>query len=50
MAIWLADLSLSDLYNDAQYNVPEFGDHWNELPEYLQQQVHEVDMAQVRAE
>jgi len=50
MAIWLADLSLSDLHRDAQYNVPEYGDNWNSMPQYLQEQVYEVDMAAVRGE
>jgi hypothetical protein len=50
MACWLSDLSLSDLYVDAQYNVPEYGDYWESLPQYLQESVVEVDMADIHGE
>lgn len=47
MAIWLMELSLAQLYDDAKYNVPEYGDEWDNLPAHLKEQVYEVDMADV---
>jgi hypothetical protein len=47
MGLWLAELSLAQLFDDAQYNVPEYGDNFSSLPAYLQEQVYEVDMQEV---
>ncbi len=44
MALWLCELSLAQMFEDSSYNVPEYGDGYERLPAYLQEQQFEVDM------
>jgi hypothetical protein len=46
MAMWLMDLSLAQMVEDAQWNIPEYGENWANLPEHLKEQVYEVDTSE----
>jgi hypothetical protein len=47
MACWLCELSLAQMFEEAQYNVPDYGDNWSSVPKYLQEQVYEFDMSDI---